>query len=302
MPECGPPRSFDLLVVGLGPAGVACALQAWRDGLRVAAIGDEPIGGLVAAARRVDNLPGLPGVPGSELARALAAQLDRTDAVVLRGRVDRIDPDGAGFVATLAEGSRWSARAVCLALGTRPRAFPGGLPAGACRDVRSLPSAPAGGRAVVIGGGEAALDTALTLVDRGAAVALLARGDSLRGAGRLRDEIRASAVDVRLGCAVDAVLRGPDGFEVRTPHGAFRADDLLACVGRDPSPLPAGGVADAWPHPDAVSGPMPGVFAAGDLIRGRDRYVATAFGDGQRAAVAAARYVASLRSGEEESS
>ena len=45
-----PDRVFELLVVGLGPAGLACTLQALRDGVDVLAIGDEPVGGLVGAA------------------------------------------------------------------------------------------------------------------------------------------------------------------------------------------------------------------------------------------------------------
>jgi thioredoxin reductase len=40
---------------------------------------------------------------------------------------------------------------------------------------------------------------------------------------------------------------------------------------------------------------VPGLFLAGDLIRGRDRYVATAMGDGQRAALAALKHLKNRR-------
>ena len=70
-----PENKVDLCVVGLGPAGVACLIQAHRDGLSVMGIGDEPVGGLVTAARRLDNLPGFPGVSGRALADSLLAQI-----------------------------------------------------------------------------------------------------------------------------------------------------------------------------------------------------------------------------------
>ena len=66
------------------------------------------------------------------------------------------------------------------------------------------------------------------------------------------------------------------------------ADLLMVCIGRQPrdeltQELLPGGV-----QPDVVQKEVPGLTLAGDLIRGRDRYVATAMGDGQRAAIAAA--------------
>jgi thioredoxin reductase len=67
-----PEKTIDLLVVGLGPAGIACALQGYRDGLDVVALGDEPVGGLVRAGRKLVNLPGLPSISGEELAERLA--------------------------------------------------------------------------------------------------------------------------------------------------------------------------------------------------------------------------------------
>ena len=70
------------------------------------------------------------------------------------------------------------------------------------------------------------------------------------------------------------------------------ADVLVACVGREPRrelwECVGTGTLEA-----AVEQPrMSGLFTAGDLIRGRDRYVATAMGDGQRAGLAAAAFLA----------
>jgi thioredoxin reductase (NADPH) len=294
-----PQKTIDLLVVGLGPAGISCALQAFRDGLEVLAVGDEPIGGLVRAGRKLTNLPGLPSISGGDLAGKLEGQLQGMGVATCRGHVSSIERRDRLFLATLADGREISARAVCLATGTRPRDWDvsvGGQPVH--RDARSLPESIKGGRVVVIGGGEAALDTALSARDRGAEVLVLVRGERLQAVAGLIGEAGRRGVEVRLKTRVARVTGGP-GKWVLTCSGLepVSAQHLVVCIGRVPrdeliAELIVGGF-----EPEVEQKSLPGLFLAGDLIRGRDRYVATAMGDGQRAAVAAAAYSQEVANG-----
>ena len=282
----------DLLIVGTGPAGVSCALEAARQGLEFLFVGDEPVGGLVPAARRIDNLAGLPGIAGRELAGRLAAQLVGRGVAARRGRVVALRRERDLFHAALDDGERLVSRTVCLAVGTVPRAW---APAGGRevpRDARAWPAELAELRAVVVGGGEAALDTALTARDRGARVVVLVRGAAPRGSPALLAETRRLGVELRCGVEVTALGGEAGAWHVELADGSRVDAELLAvCIGREPRSDLLAGLGLRGLEPDVLQPAVPGLFCAGDLIRGRERYVATALGDGQRAALEARAYV-----------
>ena len=275
-----PKGAADLVVVGMGPAGVACVLQAAREGLRVVAIADQPAGGLLPAARRLDNLPGWPGgVGGAVLARRMARQVAACPATLVPGTVVSLRPGPGGFEVGLQDGRCLATRTVCVASGTRPAPLPWRVAGDAmpARDVRDLPRGLAGRRVVVIGGGDAAFDTALTAADRGAEVVVLVRGKVPRAAPGLLGEAAAAGIDLRVGVFVDALSCFRGMWRVLAgPGGELTADHVVACVGR-------------VPRDDLIQGidGHAGAFVAGDVHRGAQRFAALAMGDGQAAALAA---------------
>jgi len=298
--------SCDLVVVGAGPAGVACAVQAVHDGLSVAVVGDEPVGGIVRAARRLDNLPaGLDGLSGEALAGLLEEDLERCSVPVLTERVEELHRDGPRFEARLSDGRPLAARAVVLATGTVPRDWEvRGLRLAAAAklahwDVRSLPPCLDGRQVLVVGGGEAALDCALTVRDRGGEVVVAIRGGAPRAAPRLVAEAREGGVELLPGLVVERMALGVNlAVALRTPHGetvGLRCDHVVVNIGRRPRADLAEALAPGSVAAGRVATEVPGLFLAGDVIRGRDRYVATAFGDGQRAARAAAAVLETTR-------
>lgn len=290
MPDL-PGAEVDLLVLGRGPAGVSCALQARRDGWRVLLVGDEPVGGLVRAARRIDNLAGRPGVPGTRFAAALGRQLRTTGARSVQAGIAALRCESGWFVADGSGGFEARARAVCLATGTRPRRWLASSER-AARDVRALPRELAGARVVVVGGGEAALDTALSAADRGAHVAVLVRGAQPRSAPGLLDEVLRAGLELRCGVEVEGVSGGPGAWRLACRSGgSVAAEQLVVCIGREPRDELLQGLGLEALAPSVDQPALPGLFAAGDVIRGRERYVATALGDGQRAALAAAAFL-----------
>lgn len=274
----------DLVVVGLGPAGIACVLQGGREGLSVVAVGDEPPGGLLPAARRLDNLPGWPGgVAGAALARRMTRQVAATGATLLRGTVGALRAVDGRLEAALADGRRVNASTACLATGTRPEELPWAPSGGAVpmRDARALPADLGGRHVAVIGGGDAAFDTALTARDRGASAVVLVRGPVPRAAAGLLEAAVRAGIAIRTGFAVSALAGdGPRWRVTGDPGGTVEADHVVACIGRTPRDELVRG-----------HGPTPGVFVAGDVHRGRERFAATAMGDGQAAALAAAAWV-----------
>ncbi|MGC4051766.1 MAG: NAD(P)/FAD-dependent oxidoreductase [Paludibaculum sp.] len=101
-----PSREFyDVVVVGAGPAGLACTLYCTTEGMRALLLEREAAGGQAALSSRIENYLGFPaGLSGADLARRGLAQVRRFGAEVLApaeavglesgGRVPRGDAGG----------------------------------------------------------------------------------------------------------------------------------------------------------------------------------------------------------------
>ncbi|MHC4377173.1 MAG: NAD(P)-binding domain-containing protein [Planctomycetota bacterium] len=178
----------DLLIVGAGPAGLACSLEAKRLGLDFATLEQAELGGAVASYPRrklVMTQPMELPLHGRlkqlsfqkeeliELWSELAAEHDlpiRT-GVRLEG-VARLE-DGSFSVETSA--GRFHARSVCLAVGRRGTPNKLGVPgedqtkvAYALLDTRSYQ----GRDILVVGGGDSAVEAAIGLAEAGNRVSL----------------------------------------------------------------------------------------------------------------------------------
>lgn len=117
--------SFDIAVIGGGPAGLSAAVNARARGKHVLVVSNDLADNPLWKSERVDNYPGMPGVTGPELLRALEDHALAAGAEIRRGRV----------LNTVYDGERWyfsigadveDAAALILAAGiVRGKKFPG---------------------------------------------------------------------------------------------------------------------------------------------------------------------------------
>jgi thioredoxin reductase (NADPH) len=114
---------YDLTIVGAGPAGLAAAVYAASEGLRVVAVESVAPGGQAGTTSMIENYLGFPqGISGSELATRAAAQARRFGAeVLLARRLADITREGPGYVACLSDGTTVRSRAMLLASGVEWR-------------------------------------------------------------------------------------------------------------------------------------------------------------------------------------
>ena len=159
------------------------------------------------------------------------------------------------------------------------------------------------GKVLVLGGGDAAFDQAAYLASRDVEVLLACRSARPRALERIVALAEAQGVRVLLETRLRSLEIEEEGLVafLSSPAGEMRvkARRLLLALGKEPDfsllpreALTPGGILP--PHPMGRTG-LPGLFAAGDLRRGRDRQAVIAAGDGMAAALEAARYLQETR-------
>ena len=291
-------RRERIVIVGAGPAGVSAAVQCKRLGVTPCLLDrDGQAGGLIANAFRIENLAGVAPCSGPTMARRLQEHLSRFELTAEQAEVEEIARGSTGL---FVEGSMGeiSADAVILAPGTRPLPLdvPGLSASSECvfSEVRALlRQVPHPASALVIGGGEAAFDYALSLAAAGAAVTVVMRSRKPKACRRLVDAVAGEpAITVLTGTTPLAYAEGSSlvMLELDRPDVGdhLTAECMLVAIGRvsrapdllDPGFGSVGG---------AEIKPFPGVplFLGGDARHGGLGQLAMAFGDGLAAAARA---------------
>jgi len=118
---------FDVAVVGAGPAGLATAVYAASEGLRVVVLDCRSFGGQAGASARIENYLGFPtGISGQALAGRAYVQAQKFGAdILIPAQAAALRCDGAEpseeMALTLTDGSRLRCRTVVIASGARYR-------------------------------------------------------------------------------------------------------------------------------------------------------------------------------------
>lgn len=122
-----PSRQFyDVIVVGAGPAGLACALYCSTEGLKAVLVEKEAAGGQAGLSSRIENYLGFPsGLSGADLARRGLAQVKRFGTELLApAEAVAMSIEGEYRVVKLSNGQEVAAHTVVVAAGVQWRRLP----------------------------------------------------------------------------------------------------------------------------------------------------------------------------------
>ncbi len=293
--------TVDLLIVGAGPVGLYGAYYAGFRGLTVAVIDALPeVGGQLAALypeKVIYDVAGFPEVRGQDLVDALCAQAARSRPTMLlgRGAVSVAEhPDGVTVVADTGETVEAGAVLIAAGIGNfTPRELPTGS-AYLGRGLRYFVPRHndlAGLDVVVVGGGDSALEWALSLEPVANSVTLVHRRPRFRAHERTVEHLHASTVCVLTPYEVQNVLGEAwvEQVSVASRSGESRllpAQAVVAALGfvADLGPIEGWGLELRRRHILVGRTMRPNrrrVFAAGDIADydGKVKLISIGFGE-----------------------
>jgi len=116
-----PAATYDLAIIGAGPAGLAAAVYASSEGLSALVLEGEASGGQAGTSSKIENYLGFPnGIWGKELASRAQTQAQKFGARLAVSRmVVAVDASEHRFRLTLDDGQTVSGRSVVVATGAR---------------------------------------------------------------------------------------------------------------------------------------------------------------------------------------
>ena len=277
--------TYDLLILGAGPAGLAAAIGARGRGKTVLVVGNRWQDSPLARAERIDNYLGLPGLSGAELLARFHDHAAGAGVEFLTGKALSVMA-WEGFQMTVGS-DVCAGGALILAPGVvRQSKYPG--------------------EAEYLGRGVSYCATCDGMLFRNRPVAVVGRSGGAPGEANYLQSI---------GCQVVYVSpQPPEGLDPAIPYVkasrlAVRGDQTVTGLEADGSLIPCAGVfilrsavapADLLPGLATERGvikvdrqmrtSLPGVFAAGDCTGG-PLQVAKAVGEGHVAALSACEYL-----------
>jgi thioredoxin reductase (NADPH) len=299
---------FDVVIAGGGIAGMTAGVTTARLGRKTLVLTGDVPGGQLMSIEKIDGYPGFPeGVPGYELCPMLQEQAAAAGSEFVLTGLERLDSYEGKWRVTTGEGDIL-ARAVIVATGSSVMKLdvPGEqrLSGNGVSHCASCDAPLLRDRIVaVVGGGDSAMQEALTLAAFASKVIILHRGEVLTGQACYRDRVTAhQKIDVRCNTAVTEILGEAKVTGLRTHKSSEGANaDLevaavFAYIGLQPNTAvlqgrlnldPARRIpTDGWMRTE-----LAGVCAAGTVRRQSPYRAVSAAGDGASAAVTVDRYL-----------
>lgn len=307
----------NVVIIGGGPAGLAASIYLARANLNPLVFAGSPPGGQLTLTSEVENYPGFESILGTELIEKMRNQAKKFGTRIVDENVLKVDFTKKPFeiclsgkldTAPLSGGYlRFPSKSVVIATGAKALWL--NLPSETRLRGRGVSAcATCDGfffrdkTVAVVGGGDTALEEALTLTKFANLVYIIHRRDFFRGSKIVQDRVFANKkIKIIWNAAVEEILgeKKVEGVRLKTVleqrQSLLKLDGVFIAIGHRPDTklfvnkieLDVKGYIVVNRSMTSV----PGVFAAGDCVDHVYRQAATAVGMGVAAALEVERYL-----------
>jgi len=296
--------TFDVVVIGGGPAGASAAIYSARKGLKTAVIA-ERLGGQLQETKGIENMISISYTEGVKLAAQLAEHVAQYSVKLFEHRrvreitgdkTKRIDLESGEFLETgtiiIATGAKW-----------RQLGIPGEkehIGQGVAFCAHCDGPFYKGKRVVVVGGGNSGVEAAIDLANIATDVTLLEFSDKLKADGVLVRKLEALP-NARVITGAKSTRVVGDGKkvtaleyeEVKTKKThAIEIDGVFVQIGLLPNSNFVKGLVELTPYGEIVVDAkgrtnIPGIYAAGDVTTIPFKQIVIAMGEGAKVALTA---------------
>nr|WP_114788244.1 thioredoxin-disulfide reductase [Lactiplantibacillus plantarum] len=304
-------KSYDVIIIGAGPAGMTAALYASRANLSVLLLDRGIYGGQMNNTAAIENYPGFKSVLGPDLAKDMYESATQFGAEYAYGSVESVEDRGDVKIVTT-DSDTFETKALVIGTGSEYRKLGvtgedtyGGRGVSYCAvcDGAFFRNK----HVVVVGGGDSAIEEGTYLTQLADKVTVIHRRDQLRAQQILQDRAFANPKMEFVWNSNVTEIIGDDkkvtGVKVNNnktgEDSEIAVDGVFIYVGINPITKPFSnlGITDenGWIETnDHMETKAPGIFAVGDVRKKDLRQVATAVGEGGTAGQGVYTYITAL--------
>lgn len=297
---------YDVVIIGGGPAGLTAALYTTRRNLKTLVISKD-IGGQAATTSLIENYPGVGPIDGFELMKNFKDQAVTYGAEFSTGEMHTITQVDADHFKIDYNDQTIQSRTVILAFGLTPRSL--GVPGedrltgkGVFYSTGTALDSMHGKVAMVVGGGNSAIESVNVLADIAKKVYLVHRRDRFRAEDILVSKMESSLNVERVLNAQVAEIHGKDSVtSVTVKHNddteqQIMVDAVFMNVGFMSKTNIVSNLVELNKKNEIItqadcSTNTPGVFAAGDITTQHYKQVIVSAAEGCKAALACYTYI-----------
>lgn len=303
---------YDAIVLGAGPAGLTAGIYLSRAKVRTLIISEGPVGGQMILTHEIANYPGVESISGYQLAGIMKKQALSFGCKIIANetinKLDLVSPTKSIF---LADGSSYTSDAIIIASGGRSKTI--GVPGENQFKGRGISYCATcdgdfftGKEIVVVGGGNTALEEAVSLTKYATKVTVIHRQDSFSAYEHAVAEAKKNEkINFLMNTVVtafhgDESLRSVDIKNISTGQtSSLKTDGAFVFIGYVPNTEGFKDIVDMNDYNEInvnsdMSTSIPGVFSAGDNTTKIYRQITTATADGTIAALSTAKYLQDL--------
>lgn len=299
---------YDIIIIGAGPAGITASVYAARKKMKVMVI-TKDIGGQAAWSGDIENYTGYQFITGPDLAEKFEEHLRHYDVTVRENEAVSALIKKDETIKVKTEKGIYESKTAVITSGKRSRELnaPGekeyknrGLTYCATCDGPLF----SGKDVAIIGGGNSALDAALSMINIANHVYIVNVNPKLEGDLIMREKVannakvtvmnNASVSEIKGEKMVRAIKLKTNGAEKEIP-----VQGVFVEIGLTPNSEFAGDIEKNEYGEIKVNcrneTNIPGIFAAGDVTDVLEKQIIIAAGEGSKAALSAFRYLSRSR-------